>query len=237
MDVAPSDLSRVTFSSSDSAVATVSPTTASSTTQTLTITGIAKGTTKINALYDGAPAATLRITVKNPKAFTVNFHTIRDSTGREGAPPFSPGQYIAALNGVYNEQANISFSQGIDEIAFFADKDFGPVVSSVDLGVIFAGISPPANTLSLCFAWDLEKTDFSAKNSPAQVIGLAITNSRKGAVDNASHINTAAHELGHSMGLPHLMRRLKDKRFLMHEQGPISAVKLTKAEVDRINPD
>jgi hypothetical protein len=118
VEIEPSSAaSKISFVSANTDMAVVSPPTASSSSQTITIDGIVVGSTEIRAVNidSGAVFATLGVDVKNRLDKTIAIHVITDEINglvpvASVNYPSSLGNLTTYLNTVWGKQANIFFT-------------------------------------------------------------------------------------------------------------------------------
>ena len=232
--------SQVTFESADRAKATVSPAAAAASPQTVTVTGVAKGGTTINAKKAGASQvlASMAVDVKERVDKTVEIHGITETSNTPNLVPTSvPGD--AALqtylnDTVWGKQANVFFTvtRSDKNVAYDLDSN-GKLADPV----LVSATSAEINAIST--AAKAGGVDFNIYYINEMEVPHAFTiRSRGEAWIQDTHVNSTvnvtAHELGHALGRGGESANVKD---VMYEAGLASnPCEVRKRDWDAVNP-
>ena len=231
---------QVYFTIDDPAKATVSPAQASSSPQTLTLTGVAKGHTALRARVgssSGPICKTLNVCVRDKKVVIVDFHFMQDNASNQTSRSTSEADgFVSTLNTIWTPQANVVFQKGsVDSPT--VPTNLGSVVewyptnpaNEWDDIVAFRNGSAP----DVFFVWEYEQDGTPATdNADAAQLGGDILFE-----DNAgSEVGeTLAHEMGHFLAVsPADYTDRQDQ--LMHAYTDVRGQKITHAQVDQANP-
>ncbi|MCB1102175.1 MAG: Ig-like domain-containing protein, partial [Kiritimatiellae bacterium] len=231
---------QVYFTIDDPAKATVSPAQASSSPQTLTLTGVAKGHTALRARVgssSGPICKTLNVCVRDKKVVDVDFHFMQDNASNQTSRSTSEADgFVSTLNSIWMPQANVVFQKGsVDSPT--VPTNLGSVVEWYptnpanewdDIAAFRNGSAP-----DVFFVWEYEQDGTPATdNADAAQLGGDILFE-----DNAgSQVGeTMAHEMGHFLSVsPADYTDRQDQ--LMHAYTDVRGQKITHAQVDQANP-
>jgi hypothetical protein len=197
----------IDFASNNSSIATVAPANSSSSPQTVTITGVAKGDTTVEARKAGGTAVldTLKVEVKERKDKTLEIHGITDTFN---APNLVPANVpaVAALQTYLNDttwgkQANVFFTVTRSDKNAAYDLDRNKKLADP---VLVSATSAEINVIS---AAAKAGTDFNMYFINEMEVPHAFTDpGRAETWIQDTHVNStenvAAHELGHALGIP-----------------------------------
>lgn len=218
---------RPAFSSLNPAIATVDVTA-----NGIAVTGVARGTTEIQAQESGAILDRLRVSVKDRLDRSVAFHFVSDSAVGPGLPHHSNGapsadEMRSLLNRVWERQANVRFTGGAAHNVV-APGDLGPTVDSDGLGGGEMGTVTALGT-------GADYNVFRVGDFTSPVCGHCnggITNGNNTLVADAACADGLglAHEAGHFLGVGHA------NGFIMATCGGRVDRRVSKAMADVVNP-
>lgn len=219
-----------TFVSLDPSIATVVATAGG-----ISVTGIADGATTIEAREGAVVLATLRIEVKARRDLTADFHRMSDSA----APPHATTRaaanatpHVDALNEIWEKQANVHFSVGVND-AQTVPIDLGPdIVAAVAGDPEWAAVIAfrTGGQYNVFYVWEFNLPPGGADNAEA---GTAGADTLLDDVDCADGL-TIPHEAGHFLSggaFPH-----GPAGNIMATCGDPNRRRVTKAQADVANP-
>jgi len=233
------DAGQVVFESDRSKV-TVSPSPATSSPQTLSLTGVARGDTVVEAKRAGSASvlATLGVSVKDRVDKTVAIHAVTETRNN---PDLVPANVPTAaslqtyLNDtIWGKQANVFSTVTRDDKSVGWDLDGNqkladPVLASAtsaEINAISAGAKKNGVDFNIYFINEMEIPHaFTLRSRGETWIQSTHVNSEE---------NVSAHELGHAMG-----RRGEstDSKDVMYEVGNASnPCEVRKRDWDAVNP-
>ena len=198
--------------------------------------GLKKGNARIQAKSGAAVAVELEVDTKNKKTVRVTFNFVRDSAGHHTTRvPASAGHWVATMNYVYREQANIhvvlhharSIAVPVDlgaEVTWDATpgSEWNTVTALGDAGA----------DLNYFLVWEYEQDTTPGDGADAGTLkGNCIFEDNAGTAVAVS----MAHEMGHFLGrADHYVaaRRLA----LMYGYTDQRGIHLPKADINAMNP-
>jgi hypothetical protein len=207
----------VSFASAVPATATVAPQQAAADNQVLTVTGVAAGTTTVDAEVDHTPAEKLNVVVKNRKTVRVSFHFVADTktsgpgidhvTSRRGTVAEEntfADALIAKMNSIWMPQANVVFEkklvQDVQVPSNLGDKVETPGNAIGPEFLAVTALGDAGADWNIFFVWQLSVTGINA----TEVDGATITGGRDTLYedDGGSDVGESmAHEAGHKFGI------------------------------------
>ncbi len=231
-------ISQVYFTIDDTAKATVSPVQASSSPQTLTLTGVAKGHTVLRARVgssSGPVCKTLNICVRDKKVVNVDFHFMQDNASHQTSRSTSEADsFISTLNTIWTPQANVVFQKGnVDSPTVITDLGTviewyptNPANEWDDIVAFRNGVAP-----DVFFVWEYEQDGTPATDNAdaAQLNGDILFEDSAGTQVG----ETLAHEMGHHFGI-NPSDYTDHQEQLMHAYTDIRGQKITHAQVDQV---
>jgi hypothetical protein len=219
----------VNFNSLDPTVATVSPIAGG-----IEVTGVADGTTQIDALTPGGvPLDTLNIEVKDPRDITVDYHFMSDTVPPPGVAhtttrvPADAAGLTATLNLIWGRQANVRFATGVTDSPVVGTNLGADVQGSVSTDPEWAAVIAHRTgaEYNVFLVWSFSLLGGGAAN--AGTAG-ADTLLEDGACPDGF---TIAHEAGHFMTIgPH------PANTIMSGCGGVDRQRVTHAQADIVNP-
>lgn len=238
--IAPSTfVAKVDFESGNKNKATISPTKASMSPQTITVTGVAKGETNVKAKIDNSVAGTLNISVKERKTVKVALHYMKDNAGHSTTRSKADAQsFIDKMNAIWKSQANIVFTKfAVDEPTVL--KDLGDVVEWYAApalnewdDVVAFGVA--GADLNIFFVWEYEQdgTPSTDNADAAELSGNILFEDNAGSEVG----ETMAHEAGHFLNVsPSDYTDASRKDELMYKFTDVRGCKILKAQADQAN--
>lgn len=205
----------VTFSSLAAGTATVAPAQAAGDDQVLTVTGVAKGTTDVEARFDNTGSDKLKIAVKDRKTILVSFHFVADTktsgagidhvTTRRGTQAQEDAfadSIIARMNAIWTPQANVVFEKRlVRDVQVANNLGTSITTPSSPLGAEFTTVTAlgdPAATWNIFFVWELDVTGITDADGATVTGGRDTIYEDDGGADVGESM---AHEAGHKFGI------------------------------------
>jgi hypothetical protein len=236
-DIAPAgSAANVTFESADTSKATVAPATGTTTPQAVTITGVAAGTTTINAKQTGTNTnlASLRVSVKNNVPKTLAIHMITDTVN---TPNLVPTNAPAAAtlqtfvnDNIWGKQANVTFTVSRTDHSVRYDLDRNQKMADpLEVSATWA----EANAIST--AAKTTGVDFNIYYVKDMEVPTAFTARARAEtwISDARLDTTDAHEIGHLMGRG---GESTDSRDIMFGARSATKCEVRKHDWDIVNP-
>ena len=214
-----------TFVSLDTSIATVVATAGG-----ISVSGVAAGSTSVEAREGAVVLATLRIDVKNRRDIGTGVHYICDSAApaphcTTGTTADTPG-LLVRLNNIWERQANVRFNSTAS-VNRTAPGDLGPTVDSDGFG---GGEMAVVTALGTGAAYNIFRV--SGVTSAGNPVNGALNNGNNTLLADVPCGDGFGppHEAGHFLGLGH------GDHFVMDPCGVRTTRRVVKAMVDRINP-
>jgi hypothetical protein len=199
--------------------------------------GVKKGNARVQAKSGATIDVELEVDTKDRKTVRVSFNFVQDSAGHKTVRfAASSPHWVATMNYVYDEQANIHIKLCHNRTAKVA-VDLGPQVmwdptptSEWNTVTALGDVSADMNYF-LVWEYEQDATPAIDNTDAGTLAGNCIFE------DNAGvHVGvTMAHELGHFLGRPDhyvVARRLELMYGITDQRG----IHLTKADVNGMNP-
>jgi peptidoglycan hydrolase-like protein with peptidoglycan-binding domain len=224
-------IARPSFVSLNTSVATVTTTPLG-----IEVTGVANGTTDIQAKQGATILAPLKIRVKSRRDLTVDYHFMRDSVVPPHHTTRSPGQaskLTATLNRIWERQANVRFTTGTVNSPV-VPGNLGPVVlwnasPALDEWHLVTAFATGGN-YNVFLVWEFEEdaTPF-VDDADAGTLGSNTLLEDHECPDGL----TIAHEAGHFLGLAPAAHPPSG---IMSACGGATPERVSKADTDVVNP-
>jgi hypothetical protein len=207
----------VTFSSLAPGTATVAPAQAAADNQVLTVTGVAKGTTDIEAKFDNTSSDKLKVAVKDKKTVRVSFHFVADTktsgngidhkTSRRGTQAEEDAfadAMIARMNAIWTPQANVVFEKKLVRDVQ-VPTNLGDKVETTGTGLsaeftAVTALGDAGADWNIFLVWSLSVTGVNA----TEVDGATVTGGRDTLYEDDGGTDVGeslAHEAGHKFGI------------------------------------
>ena len=233
--------SQIYFTMDSTAIATVTPSQAAGSPQTITVSGVAKGHTALQVRIGsvtGPICQTLNICVRDKKVVTADFHYMKDNAGHQTSRATSTADtFVFDLNTVFTKQANVVFQKGtVDAPTVPADLGTevrwwptNPSNEWDDVTAFRTGVAP-----DVFLVWELEFT-----NAPVDTSADAATLSGDILFEDSISGNEGrnlAHEMGHYLGIdPRDYTDASKSAELMFYRAD-GGSKVLHSQVDQVNP-
>ncbi len=218
------------FVSLNPAVATVTTTPLG-----IEVTGVANGTTDIQAKQGAVVLATLKIRAKTRRDMTVDYHFMRDSAApphHTARPTGQASRLTATLNQLWERQANVRFTTGTVNSPTVG-SNLGPIViandtvPALDEFPLVSAFATGGN-YNVFLVWEFER----AGTPPDVNAGTRGTNTLLEDNECADGL-TIAHEAGHFLGLA---LGAHPATGIMSPCGGAQRLRVFKANTDVVNP-
>ncbi len=238
---------KVTFTSTNTGTATVSPATAAADKQVLTVTGVARGTTDIQAKFDGTNAEKLNVSVKKKTTLRVTFNYVSDNAGHGTIRGHAEANnLLARLNEIYGPQTNMEFVlnqvrdvQVSQNLGDKVDKiGCTPGVTACEFLspeiVAITSLADSTADRNIFFIREIER------KPPTPSIDVAAIGENPGSIMlvedrlGGDFGQVVSHEMGHNFGLGHYTN-MNEMHYLMYYTTSGGCF-IPKSEADKINP-
>ncbi len=193
----------VQFIPTDGTIASVAPSPATRSPETLTVSGIARGNTVI--IPRRRPARQLGVYVHTPFQRTVAFYIVNDNAGHNAGLTLAQAQAaVQAANNFWSTQANTTFPTAVNpQVSVLSvPQDLGPTFDIA--GVIGpeeqAVVNATPNTGASFNVYFVNQVVVAGRG-PVEGATRAATGNVFVSVSSADLNRTVAHELGHALGL------------------------------------
>lgn len=206
------------------------------------ITGVARGSTQIQAKTGAVIAAALDIGTKNRKTVNIAFNFVSDNAGHRTRRNTSQvDAWLRGINWIYNGQTNIEFRkksaqpvavpQNLGRVVRFSSHLPGVPAVQHEWSVVTA-LGDATADLNMFFVWEYEQ-DLTPFVDDAEA-GTSGGNCLFEDTTSENTVEVLSHEIGHYLGCNDHYVAARSRE-LMYGSSP-SGIHIPKQDVDIMNP-